>query len=245
MAFSDNYFPATFGIQGFNSDWSLYDAENLQAKAVGWDATYALSVSQAVLDACGERDAIFKAFRAWQNARALGVFSKPQKLKLRDPDCKFHLEQTGEKTFVLYPVKEIRLTGDAGRDAKQVAIVNPYDAQVLQFSLRVSGLAKGCVITLPDGSQISSTRTWRTASSLSIKGARRIGRTGSGRRSPFSPLRLPYPAGWERGPRDPGEGMLPQGESKIGVQFPGAAKSANLPFELTAWASAKGEAVGK
>ena len=45
--FSSSYFPATFGIQGFNSGWSLYDAENLEAKAVGWEATYGLSVSQA------------------------------------------------------------------------------------------------------------------------------------------------------------------------------------------------------
>src|SRR5438874_2259956 len=37
-AFSASYYPATFGIQGWDSTWSLYDAENLQAKAIGWEA---------------------------------------------------------------------------------------------------------------------------------------------------------------------------------------------------------------
>ena len=154
--FSNSYFPATFGIQGFNSGWSLYDAENLEAKAVGWDATYALSVSQAALDNCGEKDSICRAFRAWQNARAVGFFSKTQKLKLRDPDYKFHLEQTGDKTFVLTPIKEIRVSESAGNVAKQIAIANPFSVQPMQFSLQVAGHVDGCVITLPDGRQIKS-----------------------------------------------------------------------------------------
>ena len=206
-------------------------------------------MSQAALDACGERDAIFKAFRAWQNARAVQAFSKRQKLKLRDPGFKFHLEQSGERTFVLYSVKEIRLAEHAGNDAKQVAITNPYDTQPLQFSLRVSGPADGCAITLPDGSRITSDKKMDNGQFIICKGGqayladhfrKKIAVLPSPR--PADPPRE-YPGVPRRGAG--GVGMLPKGESKIGVQFPGITKSAKLPFELTVWASARGEAVGK
>jgi hypothetical protein len=235
--FSSSYFPATFGIQGFRSDWSAYDAENLQAKAIGWDATYALSLSQAAVDKCGEKDAILKAFPVWQKARAAGAFSKEQRLKLRDPGTKFHLEQTGEKRFVLYAVKEIRLAENAGNDAKQVAIVNPYDAQALQFSLRVSGPTKGCVITLPDGSQIASDKNMERGQFILCKGDQAY--LADEFRKKIAALSSLSGRGAA------GEGILPKGEAKIGVQFPGAAKSAKVPFELTVWACGKGEAVGK
>jgi len=225
--FSSSYFPATFGIQGFNSGWSLYDAENLQAKAVGWDATYALSVSQAALDNCGERDAIFKAFRAWQNARALGVFTKEQKLKLRDPDYKFHLEQTGEKTFTMFPVKETKVSENAGNEAKQFTIANPYDAQSLRFSLRVSGGVNGCVITLPDGTQIKSVAKMEKNQFIICKGNHAY--LADSNRKKIAELALTRVA------------TLPVGESKIGVQLPGTAK---LRVDLTVWAFGKGETLG-
>ena len=38
---------------------------------------------------------------------------------------KFHFDQTGEKSFVLYPIKEIRIADSAGDDSKAVAITNP------------------------------------------------------------------------------------------------------------------------
>ena len=65
----NSWFPGSFGKQGWDSSWSLYDAQNLEAKAVGWDATYALFLSQELIDRTGEREEIFKAFRAWQEAR--------------------------------------------------------------------------------------------------------------------------------------------------------------------------------
>ena len=102
--FSNSYFPASLGLQTFNN-WNLGHVENLEAKSIGWDATYALSVSQAALDYRPDRDVIFKAFRTWENARRLGYFTAEQKVKLRDPARKFHLEQTGEKTFILQEVK--------------------------------------------------------------------------------------------------------------------------------------------
>ena len=140
--FGSSYFPATFGLQDWLSDWSVYDAQNLQAKAIGWNATYGLNISQEVVERSGEKDAIFKSFRAWENARAANVFTKEQKQQLRDPDYKFNLEQTGEKSFVLTPIKEIRITQDASNDSTQPVIANPYESQPLQFSVRVTGPAQ-------------------------------------------------------------------------------------------------------
>ena len=144
---SNSYYPATFGKLGWSPQWSLYDAENLEAKAVGWDATYAIHLSQDVLERTGEFDAIATAFRAWQEARRGKVFSKKVKQKLRDPDFKFHLEKVGGK-LVLYPVRELRGT----------SIFNPYDSQPLQCAFKFAAASDGFRIVLPDGQKLQSDR---------------------------------------------------------------------------------------
>ena len=224
--FSRSYYPATFGIQGWHCDWSLYDAENLQAKLVGWDATCALSVSQDAIDATGERDAIFPAFRAWQHARVLQVFSRAQKEKLRDPGFKFHLEQTGAKRFVLYPVSEVRISESAGSETKQVALANPYDTQPFQFALQVGGPVHGCVITLPDGAQIKSDRKMENGQFIICKGNQAY--LANNNRMKITELTMNHPA------------TIPKGETKLGVQFPETPGSAKTAFGLTAWISGKG-----
>ena len=226
--FSNSYFPGTFGIQGWHSDWSLYDAQNLQAKAIGWEATYALSTSQDAIDKSGEKDAIFKAFHAWQNARALQVFSKAQKEMLRDPAFKFHLEQTGEKTFKLYPVKELKMSETAGNAAKTVAIANPYSAQPLEFALRIGGAAAGGVITLPDGSQVTAATKLENGQFIIVKGDHAY--LADKNRKKTADLVMAKPA------------TLPAGEARIGVQFP---ETATVRFELTVWATGKSEPVKK
>jgi hypothetical protein len=230
-AFSNSYYPGTFGIQGWHSDWSLYDAENLQAKAVGWEATYAFAVSQDAIDRSGERDAIFTAFHAWQDARAAQVFSKEQKAKLRDPDYKFHLAKNGKKTWVLYPVKEIRISENAGGNAKQIAVANPYDAQPLQFSLRVVAAVNGCIITLPDGVRINCDKKIENGQYIICKGGRAY--LADNNRKKIAALPLHHPA------------VLPAGEATIGVQFTGETKPINRRFDLTVWSFGKGENVGK
>jgi hypothetical protein len=224
--FANSYFPATFGIQGWHSDWSLYDAENLQAKAVGWDATYALAVSQALIDSSGERDAIFKAFRAWQAARAAAVFTKAQKTRLRDPDYKYHLEQTGAGRFTLYPIKEIRISQDAAGGLHQIALTNAYGSQPLQFSLRGTSPVNGIAVVLPDGSQIRSDQKMDQGQFIICQGNQAY--LADKNRKKLTDLSLAHPA------------VLPQGESKLGVQFPtdGTVKGR---FHLTVWTLGKGE----
>ena len=229
-AFSSSYYPATFGIQGWRSDWSVSDAENLQAKAIGWDATYALSTSQNEIERSGEKDAIIKTFRAWQNARAASAFTKDQKKRLQDSGLKFHLDQTGDNAFVLYPVKEIKIADSAGNEAKSLAIANPYGAQPLQFALRMGDAAKSCVIALSGGSQIKCNERMRNGQYIICKGDKAC--LADSNRKKIAELAL-----------DAAD--LPPGESRIGVQFPAEDEKAKVPFDLTVWVLGKGEGVGK
>jgi hypothetical protein len=117
-AFTASWFPGTFGIQGWVGN--LADAENMMAKAIGWDSTFALSVSQDAIDKTPDRDAIFKAFNAWQKARELQLFTKAQKEKMRTPELKFKIERTANGSFMLHTVMR-------GKDAsgKETWVVGP------------------------------------------------------------------------------------------------------------------------
>jgi hypothetical protein len=234
--FSASYYPATFGIQGFNSAWSLCDAENLQAKAVGWEATYALSVSQAALDNCGEKEAICKAFRAWQHARELQVFSKAQKEKLRDPGLKFHLEQSGQGSFKLSTVKAPDLWADADGKPHSVALVNDGEAQPLRFALKIaepwskSVPVSGIVITLPDASEIKCDRVVKTGEFIICNGGEAY--VADGNRKKVVDLAMAHPA------------TLPKGEAKFVLRSAGASAGGEPKFMLTVWVCGKCEALG-
>ena len=218
--FANSYFPATFGIQGWHSDWSLYDAENLEAKSIGWNATYMLGLNQGAVENCGEKAAIFKAFRAWENARAANVFTPALKQRLMDLDSKFHLEQTGEKTFVISPVKEVRISASAGNDAKQISLGNSQAAQPWQFALQVDAAVNGCVITLPDGSQLKADQKIDKGQFILCQGNNAC--IADHNRKKIAALALPRAA------------TLPQGKSKLGVQFM-VDSGTNIRFTLTIW----------
>jgi hypothetical protein len=228
--FGNSYFPPTFGIQDYHSDWSLYDAENLEAKSIGWNATFMLGLSQGAVEPSGGKDAIFKAFRTWENARAANVFTPAVKEQLKDLGCKFHLDQTGQKSFVLHPVKEVRLSGSAGLDATQVTLANQESAQPLQFALEVDGRVNGCVLTLPDGTRIKLDKPMERGQFILCKGNQAC--LADKFRKKIAGLPLDHDV------------VLPRGESKIEVEFPGTNMSVDVPFELTVWILGTGEGVG-
>lgn len=109
-AWSASWYPPTFGIQGWNSAWSLYEAETLMSMAAAWDATFSLSTSQEAIDKTPAKEEIFRSFRAWQEARERRLFSAAQKEKMKDSSIKFHLEKTPQGEFLLH-------TLTLGRDA--------------------------------------------------------------------------------------------------------------------------------
>lgn len=135
--FESNYMPATFGIISYASDWSLYDAENLQAKSIGWNATYMLGLSNKSVEASGEKSKIFKAYRLWQDARTAGIFTNAIKEKLKSLDYKFHLENYGNE-YKLYTIKEHRYPQmTLAKDSAFIKINNEFDEQPLELSLRL------------------------------------------------------------------------------------------------------------
>lgn len=157
--FESSYLPATFGIQDYQADWSLYDAENLQAKSIGWDALYMLGLSERTVEANAEKELIFKGLRTWEDARVAQVFTKAIKEKLKDLNYKFHLEQTGIRSFNLYKIKENRfrdlLYTTAGL---QVQLHNEFDEQVMEFSVKVNApnnlIINGLKIRIANGPEI-------------------------------------------------------------------------------------------
>jgi hypothetical protein len=235
--FENSYYPGTFGIQGWHSDWSQYEAENIEAKSIGWFATYSLTVSADALDNTGDRDEIFKAFHAWEAARAANVFTKEQKLKLQNPDFKFHLEQVGDNAFKLYTVKETALWADADGKTHPVALANDGPAQPMDFALTIkepwnkSVPVAGIVITLPDGSQIKSERAIKTGEFIICKGGKAY--VAGGNRKKVVDLVMDHPA------------MLPTGDTKFVLSSTGAPKGGEPKFMLTVRLLGKAEDVGK
>ncbi|BCU78046.1 hypothetical protein llg_27610 [Luteolibacter sp. LG18] len=228
-AFSASWFPGTFGIQKFHPDWSLYEAENLMAKAIGWEATFALSTDQKALESCGEREPIFTAYNAWQEARGRQLFSKAQKEALRDPASKFHLVKNGT-AFTLYTVKETKVTEEAGSGGKPVALSNPGPEQALQFALKLEGAANGCVITLPGGGEIRCTGKIEKGQYILCRGKEAM--LADGNRVKLADLPIK------------GGANLPKGDSRMEVRVTADGNS-GVRFTLAHWVMEKSEKLGK
>ncbi|MEJ2903469.1 hypothetical protein WAE58_13580 [Pedobacter panaciterrae] len=173
--FESSYLPATFGIINLDSEWTMYDAENLQAKSIGWDATYMLGLSERAVENCSEKNAIFKAYRTWENLRSEIDFSKTLKEKLKDLNYKFHLEQTGKKAFILYPVRENRFRNEPyTSEGKLYQLKNEFESQPLEFAIRIhtpkGEQANGVKITLQNGKQFLIDRKFSDGEFIIFKG---------------------------------------------------------------------------
>lgn len=103
-AFQGSYFPCTFGIQNFSPEWTVQTIENLQSKAIAWDATYMLGLSESAVEKNPNKKEMFKVFRAWEEARAANVFSDSLKEEMQKKENLYHLERTNAKTWKLYKV---------------------------------------------------------------------------------------------------------------------------------------------
>ena len=96
-----NYLPCTFGIQNFSSGWTYHQADNLQSRAIGWDAMYMLGLSENDVEKCKDKAAFFTTFGAWEHARNAGVFSSDIKKELRNPDKHWHLTTLNKNAWSL------------------------------------------------------------------------------------------------------------------------------------------------
>ncbi|HTQ09574.1 MAG TPA: hypothetical protein VMI31_05840 [Fimbriimonadaceae bacterium] len=223
--FSDSYFPPTFGIQDFHSNWTVYDVENLQAKAIGWGATYMLGLSQNVVEKSGEKDAIFKAFRIWGDARESGVFSPAVKNELADLTKKFHLEPTGPRSYRLVPITEVRLSGRAGAPFE---LVNAGADQPLKFSLRIVDAANGLVVSLPGGVTIDCRARADAGDYVMCDGHHAF--LADANRREIADLLMSLPV------------RIPHGKAGISVGLAGSGSTGGR-FDLTVWLAGKPQTI--
>ncbi|MGZ3754058.1 MAG: hypothetical protein ACXVAY_14125 [Mucilaginibacter sp.] len=231
--FQGSYFPATFGIINLSSDWTMADAENLQAKSLGWDATYMLGLSQRSVENCTEKEEIFKAYKTWENARAANVFTKTIKEKLKDLNYKFHLVQSSPKSFLLYPIKENRFREQSySAGIKSYQVNNEFDAQALEFAVQVSTAkgvqADGFKIDLPDGKELVIDKKLSNGEYIIFKNGTCY--TADRNRKKIEEIAA--------GDHE----VLPKGQSTISIEALHA-NSATINFELVVPTSGKGEKI--
>ncbi len=100
-----NYFPVGMGGNfPITKDSKVEDYEHIQAMAVGTGATYSLKLNQKNVEACPQKDEIFKVIRTWENARAANAFPRWVKKMLVDPKNSFRLEELDQDTWKLYKI---------------------------------------------------------------------------------------------------------------------------------------------
>jgi len=76
--------------------------EHGQAISVGVGSTYSLQLNQKDVESCPQKDAIFKAIRTWEKARAANAFPRWLKKELANPANQFHLEERSNDSWQLY-----------------------------------------------------------------------------------------------------------------------------------------------
>ena len=98
-----NFFPVGMGNNfAINSKSKTEDYEHIEAISVGVGTTYSLTLNQKDVESCPQKDAIFKAIRTWENARAADAFPRKVKNLLADPANNWRLEQIDLNSWKLY-----------------------------------------------------------------------------------------------------------------------------------------------
>jgi len=98
-----NYFPVGMGGNfPINAKSKVEEYEHIQAISVGVGTTYSLIINQKDVESCPQKDAIFKAIRTWEDARAANAFPRWVKDQLSDLTQSFHLESVDANNWNLY-----------------------------------------------------------------------------------------------------------------------------------------------
>lgn len=116
-----NYFPVSFGSNFAIKDTSSVEQyEHVQAMAIGYGATYYLSISQDDVERCPQKNEIFKAIRTWEDARTANAFPRHIRKMLMDPHKNWRLETQDQNNWILFemennqPVRSYTLQRAAG-----------------------------------------------------------------------------------------------------------------------------------
>lgn len=98
-----NFFPVGMGANfPINAKSTVAEYEHIQAISVGIGSTYSLKLDQKEVERCPQKDAIFKAIRTWENARAANAFPRWLRKELVDPVNQYHLEELSVDSWQLY-----------------------------------------------------------------------------------------------------------------------------------------------
>ena len=107
-----NYFPVSFGNNYAIKDTSYVEQyEHVEALAVGYGATYFLSINQEDVEKCPQKERIFSTIRTWEDARHANAFPRSIRKLLMNPDYDWRLEaQPDGKSWLLYQMVDGRNT---------------------------------------------------------------------------------------------------------------------------------------
>lgn len=99
-----NYYPVSFGGNFAIKDTSTVEQyEHIQALSVGYGATCFLALNQQDVESCPQKEAIFRAIRTWQDARAANAFPRQLRKLLMNPAYDWTLEAGADPdTWTLY-----------------------------------------------------------------------------------------------------------------------------------------------
>ena len=148
--FERNFVPHMLGWYRLTATTSLPEMEWMLARAAGHNAGFAMSTTLGELQRNADTGILLDAIREWEDARRSGAFSITQREALKDASREFHLEPAGAGAWSLCPLHSIgpfrheRQTRQPGEPTGTAfSILNPDDAQPLQFRLQVAGAAGG------------------------------------------------------------------------------------------------------
>lgn len=118
-----NFFPSSFGANfPITAESTVEQFEHIEATAVGYGATYGLTIGQKDVESCPQKYAIFRAIRTWEEARWADAFPNEIKKLLQDPGYDWHLE-AGEapETWTLTGRRDGQLVGSYTLQGKKQA----------------------------------------------------------------------------------------------------------------------------
>lgn len=146
-----NLMPCMLGWFRMTEQLSLEDVEWLLARAAGFDAGFALTTSEEIIEKNGLGEQLLETIALWEKLRHAGAFTAEQKKLMEDVKNEFHLVSVAENNWILYKYElnrlehkqKVRQPGEPVHSKFQ--FVNSNQSQALQF-----------IITAPNQSAISN-----------------------------------------------------------------------------------------
>ena len=99
-----NFFPSSFGANfPITAASTAEEYAHIEATAVGYGATYSMTLGQKDVESCPNKYAIFQVIRTWEEARRANAFPSHIRKLLQDPALSWRLERNeGQSSWTLY-----------------------------------------------------------------------------------------------------------------------------------------------